>query len=166
MQTKGIVIGTVNKGSNGQVMDDRGRIRLTLPLAEGGTESNWAPVVVPLASKGNGIQFMPEEGNQAVVAFRDDDPRFPVVLGYLWNDEDPPPRDKGEQRTVQTVSGHVLEFDDTQGSEKISLLFKGDFPGITIDQNAVTIKFSETSYIELTSASIKIVNNTLVEINP
>jgi uncharacterized protein involved in type VI secretion and phage assembly len=91
---------------------------------------------------------------------------LPYIIGYLWNGEDKPPREEPSQRTIQTVSGHVLEFDDTEGSEKISLLFKGDLPGITLSEEAVTIKFNDQSYIELSASELKIVNTTLVSINP
>ena len=165
-RTNGIVVGTVKEDENGQIMDSRGRVHLTLPHAEGGVETPPAPVAVPLASQGSGLQFMPQVGDQAVVAFRNGDPHFPIVLGYLWSKEDTPPRDDPAKRVIQTPSGHVLEFDDTEGSEKIQLLFKGDSPGITIDKNAITIKFSESSYIELTASKLEIVNNTLVDINP
>lgn len=166
--------------------DGLGRVQLTFPwMSEDEPVSYWARIAAPLAGAGRGMQFMPELGDEVLVAFDHGDLRLPYIVGYLWNGEDRPPRDQPAQRTIQTVSGHVLEFDDSGGSEKISLLFKGGFPGMTVDQEAITIafsdsgvpgitidqqkisiKFSDTSQIELSAAALKIVNTTLVDINP
>lgn len=109
---------------------------------------------------------MPEVGDEVLVAFDHGDLRLPYVVGFLWNGQDKPPRTEPKQRALVSVAGHVLEFDDTPGSEKISLLFKGDLPGITLDQNGIVIKFSDSCSIELTASELKIVNSTLVSINP
>lgn len=179
----GVASGIVNSLED---PDGLGRIQLTFPwMSENEPVSYWARVAAPLAGPGRGVQFMPELGDEVLVAFDHGDLRLPYILGYLWNGEDKPPRDQPAQRAIQTVSGHVLEFDDTEGSEKISLLFKGGFPGLTFDQDAITIafadggvpgitidqqkisiKFSETSLIELSASELKILNSTLVNVNP
>jgi uncharacterized protein involved in type VI secretion and phage assembly len=147
--------------------DGLGRVQLSFPwMAESEPVSYWARIATPMAGAERGVQFMPELDDEVLVAFEHGDLNYPYIVGALWNGEDKPPRTEPSQRTIQTVSGHVLEFDDTEGSEKISLLFKGDAPGITIDQNALTIKFNDNCYIELTAGSLKIVNTTLVDINP
>jgi hypothetical protein len=64
------------------------------------------------------------------------------------------------------VSGHEIVLDDTEGSEKIAIRFKGDAPSITLDANAIEIRFSDSSAITLSAAELKIVNTTLVNINP
>jgi uncharacterized protein involved in type VI secretion and phage assembly len=160
----GVVIGIVKSLDD---PDGLGRVKLEYPwMAEESPESNWARIAVPMAGSERGFQFMPEEGDEVLVAFEQGEIRLPYIIGYLWNGEDKPPREEPSQRTIQTVSGHVLEFDDTEGSEKISLLFKGDLPGITLSEEAVTIKFNDQSYIELSASELKIVNTTLVSINP
>ena len=160
----GVVIGIVKSLDD---PDGLGRVKLEYPwMAEESPESNWARIAAPMAGAERGFQFMPEEGDEVLVAFEQGEIRLPYIIGYLWNGEDKPPRDEATQRTIKTVSGHVLEFDDTEGSEKISLLFKGELPGITLSEDAVKIKFSDQSYIELTASELKIVNTTLLSINP
>jgi uncharacterized protein involved in type VI secretion and phage assembly len=157
---------------NGHVTDlddpDRmGRVKLEFRWMGGGSQpSNWARIAAPMSGAERGMQFMPEVGDEVLVAFENGNPEAPYVIGYLWNGEQAPPRQEPKKRVIQTVSGHVLEFDDNDGSEMISLKFKGDKPAITISQDALTIKFNDQSYIELTASSLKLVNNTLVEINP
>lgn len=160
----GVVIGVVKSLDD---PDGLGRVKLEYPwMAEESPESNWARIAAPMAGPQRGFQFMPEEGDEVLVAFEQGEIRLPYIIGYLWNGEDNPPREEPSQRTIQTVSGHVLEFDDTEGSEKISILFKGELPGITLSEDAVTIKFNDQSYIELTAAELKIINSTLISINP
>ena len=160
----GVVIGIVKSLEDPEGM---GRIKLDYPaLAEESFESQWARIVTPFAGSERGLQIMPEIGDEALVVFEHGDLRFPYVLGFLWNRERLPPRSEPQQRTLETVSGHVLEFDDTEGSEKISLLFKGDLPSITLEEGAIKIQTSDQSFIELTDTAITIKNTTLVDINP
>jgi len=160
----GMVIGLVADRDD---PDKLGRIRLKFPWMDPSEPlSNWARIASPLAGNERGQQFMPELDDEALVAFEQGDLTRPYVIGFLWNGKDKPPRSKPEQRVLRSVSGHTLEFDDTEGSEKISLLFKGDLPGITIEQTKVSIKLSDSCYIEMKPDSLTIVNSTLVQINP
>jgi uncharacterized protein involved in type VI secretion and phage assembly len=123
-------------------------------------------VAVPMAGGGRGLHLMPEVGDEVLVAFDKGDPRCPYVIGYLWNGQDKPPVTEPARRVLQTVSGHRLELDDTDGGEKVSLVFKGGGPGITITKDAITIRFSDSSFIKLSASELSVVNNTLVSINP
>jgi uncharacterized protein involved in type VI secretion and phage assembly len=147
--------------------DKLGRVQLRYRwMSKKEPTSPPARIATALAGGERGLQFMPEVGDEVLVAFEQGDPRSPYIVGFLWNGKQKPPRQKPELRTLKTVSGHVLEFDDTKGKEKISLLFKGGEPSIVLDAKAISIKFSDKSYIELTASELKIVNSTLVNINP
>lgn len=147
--------------------DELGRVKLEYQgIAEKSPISRPARIAVPMAGPKRGFQFLPEQGDEVLVAFKNGDENFPFVIGFLWNGNQKPPSQESNQRTLKTVSGHTLEFDDTEGSEKISLLFKGSLPGVTLSEEAITIKFSDQSYIELKGNELKIVNSTLVSINP
>ncbi|MGD2205797.1 MAG: phage baseplate assembly protein V [Anaerolineae bacterium] len=143
----GVVTGLV------QSLDDPdglGRIQLTFPwMAESEPVSNWARIAAPMAGPERGIQFMPEVGDEVLVAFEHGQVRNPYVVGYLWNGQDAPPREEPAQRTIQTISGHVLEFDDTEDSAKISLLFMGDKPSITLDEKTVTVETTSGHLVKL-----------------
>lgn len=160
----GVVTGVVKSLDD---PDGLGRIQVTFPwLSDDNPESYWARVATLLAGPERGSQFLPEVEDEVLIAFDHGDLRLPYIVGYLWNGSQHPPHTEQKRRTLKTVSGHTLEFDDTEGSERIALQFKGDLPSVTIDQNAISIKFSDSSYIELTAAELKIVNSTLVSINP
>lgn len=161
------------------------RVKLNYPwMSEDDTQSPWARVAVPMAGPERGMQFLPEVDDEVLVAFEQGDMQYPVVIGYLWSETDPPPRpDSASQRAIQTVAGHVLEFDDTEGEEAIKLQFKGADPQIEItadklvvqfsDSNKIEfssdkliVQFSDSSKIELSASELLIANSTLVNINP
>ncbi|MCH8988036.1 MAG: phage tail protein [Chloroflexi bacterium] len=134
----GVVTGIVKELKD---PDKMGRIKVTFKwMSEEETLSNWARIAVPMAGGSRGTQFMPEEGDEVLLAFEHGSQRFPYIIGFLWNGEDKQPREeKLSVRTIQTVSGHYLEFDDTDKEEKISLKFKGETPSIVIDEKTVNI---------------------------
>jgi phage baseplate assembly protein gpV len=65
-----------------------GRVKVAFPDADRGV---WARVATPLAGNGRGVHFLPEVGDEVLVAFEGGDPRSPYVLGALWGDSTSPP---------------------------------------------------------------------------
>lgn len=102
-------------GMNGQDDDD---------------QSAPARVMMPMAGARRGIHFFPEKGDEVVVGFMVGDTNTPIILGAVWNRNDPPP-DQAQQsadnnvRTIVSRSGHELTFDDSTGAEKVTLRSKG-----------------------------------------
>jgi uncharacterized protein involved in type VI secretion and phage assembly len=112
-----------------QVIDNKdpeqlGRVLLTLPTLPEGPQL-WARVVSPLAGPERGQGFLPEIDDQVLVAFTQGDFSNAYVLGGLWGTRNPPPEGvgKGENdlKMIKTRSGHLLEFNDTEGSESITI---------------------------------------------
>jgi uncharacterized protein involved in type VI secretion and phage assembly len=99
-----------------------------------------------------------------LAAFEHGDVTKPYVIGFLWNGQDKPPRDKPEQRVIRTVSGHTLEFDDTQGSEKITIKFKDGDPSITLEQTKISIKLDGSNLIEIETSGVT-VKGTQIKLN-
>ena len=88
------------------------RVTLRFPFFDGATaESDWCRVVQPYAGNGYGAVFVPEEGDEVLVAFVHGDMRFPIVLGGLYNGVDKPPTDRTasqDQKLIQTKHGHQV----------------------------------------------------------
>ncbi|GIU75324.1 MAG: hypothetical protein KatS3mg004_2411 [Bryobacteraceae bacterium] len=105
---------------------DAARIRVQFPW-EDNNESHWAPVVTPHAGAGRGIYFIPEIGDEVLVAFEQGDPNRPIVLGSLWNGNDQPPNDglhgdeqgNNDIKRIVTKSGNRIVMDDIDGKETI-----------------------------------------------
>lgn len=107
--------------------EGRGRIQVQYPWLPDMREYPWAPLVVPLAGGGRGAWFMPEGGDEVLVAFEHGDFDHPVVLGFLWNGAQRPPAEgiDASVRRLRTVSGHVVDFVDSGGNEKILVKTQG-----------------------------------------
>ena len=130
--------------------DQLGRVKLRLPWRAQEFETDWVRIAVPMAGPDRGTYFLPEVGDEVLVAFDRDDIRYPYVIGALWSRTDKPPEKnadgKNAIRLVKTRAGHLLRFDDSDGKGVILIqLVDGkkvqiDTDGIQIDDGANTIK--------------------------
>lgn len=148
---KGVVIGLV---SDLEDPEGLGRIRVTFPwMSDSDNTSNWARVAAPLAGPELGFYFQPEIGDEALLAFEMDDVRRPYILGYLWNGDNAPPQEDPVLRTIKTVSGHSLIFDDTEGSEAVTV---EDASGnkITMNSDGVAIEDANGNTMTMNSDGI------------
>lgn len=111
--------------TNNQDPDGMGRVKVRFPWLGQEDESHWARSAVSMAGADRGTWFLPEVGDEVLVAFEQGDPRFPYVVGALWNGKDAPPADNadGENaiRVVRSRSGHEIRFDDSEGAEKLEV---------------------------------------------
>jgi phage protein D/phage baseplate assembly protein gpV len=121
----GLVVGVV---TNNDDSDKLGRVRVKFPTLNDSDESAWAKVVAPGAGAKRGMECTPEVGDEVLVGFEHNDVRRPVVLGGLWNRNDPPPDEvtQGGQvmkRNWTSRNGHRLELsdDDSEGSISLTL---------------------------------------------
>lgn len=107
------------------VDEQLGRVLLNLPWLDDQTETHWARVATFMAGNGRGSWFMPEVGDEVLVAFEFGQIDFPYVVGFLWSDVDKPPvKDDdidGKVRRYRSVKQHRLDFDDRDGDESIVL---------------------------------------------
>ena len=73
---------------------NRNRVQLRLYNADGIADQDgpiWARVAVPFAGGNRGAFFIPDVGDEVVVAFMAGDARCAIVLGSLWNGHDTAP---------------------------------------------------------------------------
>jgi phage baseplate assembly protein V len=103
--------------------DDEGRIKVQFPWFDGGaTVTDWCRVSQLYAGGGYGSVFVPEKGDEVLVAFIHGDMRFPIVLGGLYNGVDKPPTartDGRDQKIIRTKAGHEVLLDD--GAKEIRI---------------------------------------------
>ena len=139
---------------------DEARVRVKFPWFDASMTSDWCRVAQPYAGNGYGFVFVPEEGDEVLVAFVHGDMRMPIVIGGLYNGVDKPPtakkKDK-DQKLVRTKAGHELLLDDSPKSEKVHVKTKG---GHTLDLDdtgkKVTVKSSGTHTVELDDSGKKV----------
>ena len=143
----GPIIGLVSNVNSED--DGKGQVKVKYPTLGDNIESDWVRLVSPMSGGTRGILFMPEVNDEVLVAFENGDISRPFVLGAVWNGTDKPPLTgssnqaggKIKERTIHTVSGHKLTFNDSD-----------DAPGITIVDKTTKNKI----YIDSTNNKISI----------
>jgi phage protein D/phage baseplate assembly protein gpV len=117
-----------------------GRVRVQFPWLAEDAVSWWARLVAPGAGKDYGVIWMPQVGDEVLVAFEQGDVSRPMVLGGLWNGEDTVPfsssdLDAGSVKTAKFVSrkGHTITFLDADDEAGIELKTKGEKVTILLD---------------------------------
>lgn len=106
-----------------------GRVRVQLPWAtdKGGEELGlWARLATLMAGAERGSWFVPEVGDEVLVAFEAGDMRHPYVVGALWNGRDRPPEqmDGGGDNNIKSLSsrsGVKITLDDSPGDPRLTL---------------------------------------------
>jgi uncharacterized protein involved in type VI secretion and phage assembly len=144
------------------------RVTLRFPFFDGATaETDWCRVAQPYAGNGYGAVFVPEEGDEVLVAFVHGDMRFPIVLGGLYNGVDKPPTDRTasrDQKMIQTKHGHQVVLDDSPGQEAIRVKTAGghelildDASGtVTITGNGVKITLEDSGTVTVQGATVTV----------
>jgi uncharacterized protein involved in type VI secretion and phage assembly len=121
----GVVVAVVTDNADPESL---GRVKLSFPWKADGDASTWARVATLMAGNDRGTWFLPEVGDEVLVAFDHGDVQHPYVLGALWNGQDKPAGDnsdgKNNIRRVKSRSGHELVLDDTVAAEKVTLKTK------------------------------------------
>jgi uncharacterized protein involved in type VI secretion and phage assembly len=119
-----------------------GRLKIRYDWQESG-ETGWARMVTPHAGGDRGFMFMPEVGDEVLVAFEHADPERPYVLGSLWNGVDIAPRTEfwgddiapNDVKRIVTKSGHRIQLSDKPGKEAITIATPKDLK-ITLFEKA------------------------------
>lgn len=131
----GVVLGIVTSnyadGAQGQMP---GRVCVEIPVRDAdANELKWARVAMGASGKRWGHYFLPEVGDQVLLAFENGNIERPYVIGCIAQDSnkfltDSVDRDNRYKRIV-TKNGNMLQFEDVPSGEgdmdKISLFTAG-----------------------------------------
>ncbi|NHN32418.1 phage baseplate assembly protein V [Paenibacillus agricola] len=159
--------------TNNNDPDGLARVKLQLPLREAETETDWVRIATLMAGKDRGSLFIPEVGDEVLVAFHLGEIRQPFVIGVLWSTKQPSPKanDKNDIRQLKSRAGHELTFDDNDSEGKVTIKTKKgqtiqfSDKDDTIDikeqsgNNAIQIKGGSANEISIKSSSSTITMN-------
>lgn len=130
-----------------QISDDPAgefRVLVTLPiLGSTGSSGVWSRLGTFYGSNKVGAVFFPEIGDEVIVAFMNDDPRFPVIVGSLYSKPLPPPYPPDTENTIKgikTRSSIELTFDD---KNKIFTVTTPGGRSVTLDDTAGKITITD-----------------------
>lgn len=114
---------------------------------EDSAHSYWARIATLMAGAKRGAWFVPEVGEEVLVAFEHGEIDRPFVLGMLWNTNDAPPESmdaegKNDIRYIHSRSGHKIILNDSEDKPSITIMDKTGENSIFIDSanNAMEIK--------------------------
>lgn len=108
--------------------DKEGRVKIQFPWFDEDMVTEYCRVRQFYAGNGYGAFFVPEKGDEVLVAFIHGDMRMPMILGGLYNGKDKPPSDRQkdkDQKMIRTKAGHELVFDDSEKERRIKLTTAG-----------------------------------------
>ncbi len=130
----GVMIATV---TNNKDPENMGRVKLKFMIHEQPLETDWAPIASLMSGNGMGTLFIPEVGDEVLVAFHFGHLSKPYVIGCLWNKNKKPPAkdDQNNLRKIHSRSGHELIFDDKDNAGKVTLKTSKGVQIILDDQN-------------------------------
>jgi Rhs element Vgr protein len=165
---RGLQVGVVDKFEEDP--DKLLRVRVTLPGIGDNAEAVWARLAAPDAGQGRGYYFRPETGDEVVVGFFNDDPRYPVILGALYGPKNSPPKDlpapaeKNAHRAIVSRKGTTVGFvDDDKASvfivtaSKNKLLLDDGKEMVQLtDQHGNTVTMDKSGIILKSQGDVKI----------
>jgi uncharacterized protein involved in type VI secretion and phage assembly len=137
--------------------EQMGRVKVTYPWLADDAESYWARVSAPGAGKDYGVVWIPQVGDEVLVAFEHGDVMFPVVLGGMWNGKDTIPFDYGSGLDAGSVTycgftsrtGHKISFLESGSESKIRLLTSGGAISIILDEQNKELKIETTGKVTI-----------------
>ena len=161
--------------------DGQGRVKVRLPWApdpSGGAYEAWARLATLMGGDNRGSWFVPDKDDEVLVAFEGGDPRFPYVLGGLWNGHDKPPASmdssgRNDTKVIRSRNGVKLTLDDTERPGEVrgrdALAGRGsasrDGPGgvevvdsngncVTLESSGITVKTSSTVTVQASQVKV------------
>jgi uncharacterized protein involved in type VI secretion and phage assembly len=172
--------------------DNRNRVQVLVYGADGVDGQNgpvWARVTVPFAGGSRGAFFIPDVGDEVVVAFVGGDSRFPIVLGSMWNGAATAPDTLGgggqsvDRWTITGKAGTRIAIVEqpassatitlsTPGGQNVTITDQGTSitltnsfqNSVTIDSSGITIN-AAAGQVQITAASEVTVNAPSVTVN-
>lgn len=157
--------------------DKLGRIKVTFPVLSDQYVSGWARVLQLGAGNTRGTAWLPEVGDEVLVAFGQNSFQQPYVLGGLYNGKDKPDKTweehidstdgKVKRRAFVSRQGMVLEFLEApdgeklnvrskDGKQQLSLVQKPDAAVSLVSDGPIDIKAGKDVTITTATGNVKI----------
>src|SRR5579859_2334159 len=95
-----------------------GRVRVKFHWMDNDEKSPWLRIAGFHGGGGKGSFFIPEVGEEVMVAFEDNNPAKPFILGSVYNGKDKTDfsNDKNDLKVIRTRSGNRIIMNDKEGS--------------------------------------------------
>jgi uncharacterized protein involved in type VI secretion and phage assembly len=124
--------------------EGKGRITVKLQWISDSYETRYAPVAQSYAGDGYGAVWIPEKGDQVIVAFLRGALNSPIVLGSIYSGVRLPHATRSEDadpKVLRTKGGHMLLMEDQSG-KRIELVDLTSENSVVLDSenNSITLR--------------------------
>lgn len=146
----GVMLGIVAKNYDKSMP---GRVCVTIPVRDkNANELQWARVAMPSSGKGWGHYFLPEIGDQVLLAFEQGNIEKPIVIGCVPKDANTfltkAVDEQNQYKKIITKHGSSLIFednkeDDSGEKDKIQLYTAGKQHEMSLDNEHHTITITD-----------------------
>jgi phage protein D len=166
----GVVVGIV---SNIKDPEGLSRIRLTFPWLSDKYETDWTRLAMPGAGESRGFMWLPEVGDEILVAFEQGDVRRPYGIGSLFNGKDKWKQGKEQydssgrvtRRGMRSGGKHSIGFFELPSNQGIYLVSGNNKLKILLNQTDSTINIESNGSIEITGSDIKVSASKTLELS-
>lgn len=151
---EGIHNGTVKKTEGDP--DGATRILVDIPIIEPSGKGVWARMAHLYATENAGSFFLPEIGDEVVLGFLNNDPRYPVILGMLYGKKKKAPltpAEKNETKAIVTKAQLKITFDEKK-KDIIIETPKGNKVTLSDEEGAIRLEDSNKNKIVLDNSGI------------
>jgi phage baseplate assembly protein gpV len=124
----------------------------------------WARLATLSAGNERGTWFLPEIGDEVVVAFERGDPKLPIVVGSLWSPGDAPPEtgpERTERTTIRTRSGALIRIEEP--STAPATITVDTSAGDTIRVGPVGIDIRSSGIVNISAAARVDIDASIIE---
>ncbi|MEM7371299.1 MAG: type VI secretion system tip protein VgrG [Bacteroidota bacterium] len=138
--------------------DGEHRIKVDIPTITESGDGVWARMSHLYATNNAGSFFYPEIGDEVLLGFLNNDPRFPVILGKLYSQKNVPPfeaDDKNTHKAIVTNKQMKFVFDD----DKIECWIEtpaGNKLTFSDDQKSITMEDQHGNKMVMDDSGIQI----------
>jgi uncharacterized protein involved in type VI secretion and phage assembly len=147
------------------------RVQVSLPWLPG--VDPWARIATPMAGSGRGMYFVPQIGDEVLVAFNQGDVREPYVIGALWSASDQPPAklptDPVTKRVIRSPLGQEIVLDDTKLSVKLDnasgIAVEIDATSAVVSASGCSVKLEIGGKITITALTELTLQGNTININ-
>jgi Rhs element Vgr protein len=143
--------------------DGEFRIQVEVALFDDQSTGLWARLANFYSTSGQGTFFLPEVGDEVILGFLNQDPRYPVILGSMYSQKNVPyelfsPNQENSMKGIVSKSTLRVMFDD---KNKILSLVTPDNNTVILDDQhkQIEVKDDNGNSIVMSSSGIAIKSN-------
>jgi uncharacterized protein involved in type VI secretion and phage assembly len=159
---------------SGSIIDNRdpeglARVLVRVPALKETSNGVWARLATLMAGRDSGTLFVPDVGDEVLVAFVQGDLRSPYVIGALWSKSAPPPTVADPPASVMQIrsrNGVTLRIHDDPGNDSLIVETPGGQRMSLHDgPDTVQIEDGNGNSVTLSASGVKVLASSKVEIS-